>query len=89
MSASGASAGLSGGFPLARRQKPKPMSSWSNDEIAWRYSELRYRMIECAFSQDHPATIANQARWKREFKRVEAEADRRGLLEPREKEGRR
>jgi hypothetical protein len=68
------------------------MSQRTDAEVARRYSELRYRMIEIAFTQDHPVTRANQARWKREFRQVEAEADRRGLLEPREstdQEGRR
>lgn len=50
--------------------------------LARRYEELRYRMVECAISPDHPATRANRARWEREFRQVEAECDRRGMLEP-------
>lgn len=52
----------------------------SDAALARRYSELRYRMIECALDPEHPATLANRARWTREFRQIEAAADRRGLL---------
>jgi hypothetical protein len=53
----------------------------TDGDLAHRYNELRYRMIECALTPDHPVTRANRARWKREFGLVERECDRRGLLE--------
>lgn len=52
----------------------------TDDQVAWRYEELRFRMMECALTPDHPVTKANQARWTREFRQVEAMAERRGLL---------
>lgn len=56
-------------------------SEMTDAQLARRYSELRYRMIECAVDPDHPATRANRARWTREFRQVEAACDRRGLLQ--------
>jgi hypothetical protein len=50
-------------------------------DLARRYLELRYRMLECAAAPDHPATKANRARWTRELARVEAACRRRGLFE--------
>ena len=62
----------------AKRKSPSGMT---DGDLAHRYNELRYRMIECALTPDHPVTRANRARWKREFGLVERECDRRGLLE--------
>ena len=53
----------------------------TDEQVAWRYEELRYRMIECALTPDHPATRANRARWEREFRQVEAQCKARGLFE--------
>jgi hypothetical protein len=57
------------------------MRARTDEELARRYAELRYRMIECALTPDHPVTRANRARWTREFRQVEAACERRGLFE--------
>lgn len=54
-------------------------------EVARRWQELRYRMFEISVDPDHPASRANGARWKREYKAIEAEATRRGLFTKEEK----
>jgi hypothetical protein len=50
-------------------------------ELVRRWRELEYRRIECAIDPDHPATRANRDRWDRERRQVQAELERRGLLE--------
>lgn len=61
-------------------RRPQPLSGMTDVDLVYRYNELNYRMIECAFTPDHPATVANRTRWTQEFKRVEAECERRGLF---------
>lgn len=55
----------------------------TDNELARRYQELSYRMLECAMTPDHPTTQMNHARWEREWRQTERELDRRELLEPR------
>lgn len=50
-------------------------------QLAWRYQELRFHLIECAISPEHPTSRMNRARWQRELRQVVAACERRGLFE--------
>jgi hypothetical protein len=59
---------------LLGRRKGNGMTT---TELIRRAQELAYRKLECALTPDHPVTKANQARWDRELRQVEAELQRR------------
>lgn len=60
----------------------RKISEMGDGDLAHRWNELHYRMIECAMTPDHPITRANRARWTREYKQVTSACERRGLFVP-------